>query len=57
MPWVARDIDYHLSVKEFHLNSTSACFPLASARVHLLDMAVTWGYFGSCVFPTLAFKE
>lgn len=58
LPWVARDIDYHLCVKKFHLNSISACFSLASARAHLLlDTAVTGGYFGSCLFPPSAFKE
>lgn len=42
LPWVVRDIDYHLCVKKFHLNSISACFSLASARACLLfERAVT----------------
>lgn len=58
LPWVVRDIDYHLCVKKFHLNSISACFALASARAHLLlDGAVTWGCFSSGVIPTWASKE
>lgn len=57
LPWVVRDIDYHLCVKKFHLNSISACFSLASAHTHLLDGAVTWGYFSNCVFLTWASKE
>lgn len=58
LPWVVCDIDYHLCVKKFHLNSISACFSLASARVCLLlDGAATWGYFSSAVIPTSASKE
>lgn len=57
LPWVVCDMDYHLYVKKFRLNSINACFSLASAHAHLLDTAVTWGYFGSCILPTSAFKE